>query len=86
MRYIMRSHELQEKQVTKACIVILWLLRVHGSIAWKMGHKKDGDIHITNVFIFSSIHITNIHDYTCSLVQLQQENMNYVRYIFNLII
>ena len=42
----MRSHELQEKQVTKACIVILWLLRVDGSIAWKMGHKKDGDIHI----------------------------------------
>ena len=42
----MRSHELKEKQVTKACIVILWLLRVHGFIAWKMGHKKDGDIHI----------------------------------------
>ena len=86
----MRSHELQEKQVTKACIVILWLLRVHGSIAWKMGHKKDGDIHIhiqvANIFIFSSFHVTIIHDYSCSLVQLQQANMNYVRYIFNLII
>ena len=74
----MRSHELQEKQVTKACIVILWLLRVHGSIAWKMGHKKDGDIHIylTNVFIFSSFsynEYSRLHLFPCATTAREYE-------------